>query len=261
MKTTKNLFYLFIVSVFTFTACSPEEPQKPEVLTTTITFEDVELGETGYWNGDLSGTLKEEESSWGEILSNYYGGFSSNGIYFENIYTPKYFSWSGFACSAKTDTETADYSNEGSVIVGSGAEESVNYAVIYNNASLSCEADEYGYFTAKSAMIANATWTYYEIKNGSYTSAKFTDGNWFKLIITGYLNDTETGTVEYYLADYQNGKTFVSDKWESVDLSKLGKVNKITFSLDSDVTSSFGITVPVYACIDNIEFEQTIPTE
>jgi hypothetical protein len=58
-------------------------------------------------------------------------------------------------------------------------------------------------------------------------------GDWFKLIITGFLNKAQTAVVEYYLADFRDGKSFLSNKWNKVDVSALGKVDKVVFTFDS----------------------------
>jgi hypothetical protein len=41
--------------------------------------------------------------------------------------------------------------------------------------------------------------------------------------------------------------------WNDIDLSGLGYVKQLSFSFDSNVKNEFGILIPTYACIDNIE--------
>ena len=100
--------YAMAAMALMFASCEKEETTE----TRLITFEDVNLGENGYWDGsDLSGTSKVEES-YGSQVTNYYGSFADNGFVFENVYTPDWYSWKGFACSSLTDTETAGYANQ-----------------------------------------------------------------------------------------------------------------------------------------------------
>ena len=86
---------------------------------------------------------------------------------------------------------------------------------------------------------------------------KFTTGDWFKLIITGYKNEVETAKVEFYLADFRAGKSSIINKWTKVDLEKLNEVDKIKFTMESSDIGDYGMNTPAYACIDNIEFEAT----
>jgi hypothetical protein len=82
--------------------------------------------------------------------------------------------------------------------------------------------------------------------------------DWFKVTITGYLNNVQTSSVDYYLADFRNGKSFISRSWNKVDVSALGKVDKVTFAFSSSDNGAFGMNTPAYVCIDDIEFTQTV---
>ncbi len=82
--------------------------------------------------------------------------------------------------------------------------------------------------------------------------------SWCKLIITGVRADgTDSGTVEFYLADFRtdDAKGIVKE-WTKVDLSALGSVAKLRFEMDSsDVDEFFGaraLNNPTYFCIDDI---------
>ncbi len=106
-------------------------------------------------------------------------------------------------------------------------------------------------------MLTNSTYTYRTILNGNTFSKKFVTGDWFKVIITGYKNGIQTGQVEYYLADFRNGKSFILKTWTSIELSGLGgEVDKVIFTFDSSDKGQWGINTPTYVCIDNIYFTQ-----
>ena len=82
MKTQKLLWAILICSI-AFVSCKDD----PETKTYLITFEDVELDSSGYWDGsDMKGIEKEETEEWG-TTTNYYGLFISNYAEFENKYT------------------------------------------------------------------------------------------------------------------------------------------------------------------------------
>jgi len=240
-----NLFLVVIAAAFVFVSCEPEDETK----TTLVDFEDVVLSVDGSWNGsDLSGTPLKEEA-WGTPITNYYGSFSSTSINFNNIYTSEWDSWKGFACSSKTDTVTAGWGNQYSVSSGIGAFNSTKFALAYESASFTCPSDNNGPFSIKSLMVSNSTYAYRYMK-------AFTKGSWLKVIVTGYISNIETSKVEYYLSDFRDNKNVLLNKWDKVDVSALGSVDKVTLTVESN-----DVMAPAYVCIDNIEFTQTISTK
>lgn len=103
-------------------------------------------------------------------------------------------------------------------------------------------------YTVKSAYFTNATYSYLAMQEGNAYAKKFTDEDWFKLTLTGTLADKETGKVEIYLAKDGN----ILNTWTSADLSALGTVDKITFSMSSSDTGQFGMNTPAYFCMDKL---------
>lgn len=245
--------YAMAAMALMFASCEKEETTE----TRLITFEDVNLGENGYWDGsDLSGTQKDEES-YGSQVTNYYGSFADNGFVFENVYTPDWYSWKGFACSSLTDTETAGYANQYSVVAGQGAAGSKKFALAFDdNATFTCTYPEgYTTCTLKSMMVCNGTYACLDMRDGSGYGKKFADGDWFKVTIAGYTGETQTGAVEYYLADFRDGKTFINNSWEQVDLTPLGAPEKVVFTFDGSDKGDYGLNTPKYVFIDNIAVE------
>jgi len=244
MKSIKFLLSAAFVA-FLFSSCQPES-NMPDSFTvsTFVDFESVKLNADSIWNG-----------------SNGSGSFTTKVAAFNNKYNSTYFSWSGFACSAKKDRVTAGYANQYSVSAGSGAAGSKQFAIAYGTATMLCDSNSYGNFSIKSIGITNSTYAYLDMKNGSNYSKKFVAGDWYKVTITGYLNNVKTAAVDYYLADFRNGKTFLPNTWNKVDVSALGNVDKVIFTFDSSDKGQWGMNTPAYACIDNIEFTQSISTK
>ena len=242
----RNLFYCAIALTFLFVSCTPEEPEVT-INSYIIDFEDVVLCEHGYINGsDGSGKFI---SGNGEFLNTY--TVSEWGAF-----------WDGFACSNHTDVETTGFMNEFSAITGKGANNSAQYAVGFmpfeSDLTFNFPKNEQGYFKIKSMMVTNSTYAYLAMKDGDDYAKKFSANDWYKITIKGYKGETETGSVDYYLADFRAGKSFISDKWEKVDVSALGEVDKVAFLFDSTDKSPFGMNNPTYVCIDNIEFTQEV---
>lgn len=248
MKTNKLFFLAGVLSVV-LASCQPET-QIPDTVTakTTVDFEGVTLNSNGYWEGsDLSGAF-----------------VSANSI-FKNSYNASWASWTGFACSANKDTVTAGYGNQYSVIAGSGALNSKKFAIAYDSAAFMCPANTYGNFSIKSLYITNSTYAYQGLKNGNYgvggIGKKFAAGDWFKVTIKGYKVGVLTSGLDVYLADFRDGKSTILKSWTKIDVSALGQVDLVTFTFDSTDKSGGWLNTPAYACIDNIEFTQTISTK
>lgn len=261
MRIQKLLLSAVLVAALGFVSCQKETT---ETKTYLIGFENVPLGSINYWNGsDLSGELKEEPASWDPtvIEKNYYGGFESEVAVFKNKFTPGEYgdSWLGFACSALGDTKTPGIENQYSCIAGSGANMSGKFGLAFGqDATFECPKNEYGYLTIKNILLTNSTYTYCTIKEGNDFSRKFDSGDWFKVSITGYKDAKQTAYVDYYLADFREGKKFISDSWVKVDISALGEVDRVVFTFDSSDKGDYGVNTPMYVCVDNIEFKQEV---
>ena len=94
---------------------------------------------------------------------------------------------------------------------------------------------------------------------------KFTAANkdYFKLIVKGYEGTTAKGTVEYYLACKEGASAehpkwdFVRNEWVKVNLTSLGKVDKLVFELESsDVDPGGKMLTPPYFCLDGIRIKK-----
>ncbi len=254
MKAIKFRFFCFLLAtaaILNFTSCDKDDDD--DTATITIDFEDVTLNPDGYWNGsDLSGTPVSEES-WGEITTNYYGSFKSGIAAFNNKYTEEWYSWSGFACSSLTDKTNPELSNQYSVYADGGASGSQKFAIAFVDGTSDFQFQTGVEKTIHSVMVNNSTYTYYVLKDGNPFSTAFTAGDWFKVIFTGYnAQGNITGTKDFYLADFQSGKSYICSEWTKVDLSALGKINRIEISMSSSDTYMDYMNTPAYVCLDNL---------
>lgn len=107
-------------------------------------------------------------------------------------------------------------------------------------------------YNAKECYVTNCVSAYLAIKDQNPgpmgTVKKWTAQDKFTLTIKGFNGENETGTIEFLLAD---GLDIVST-WQQVDLTKLGKVTKIQFSLSSTDVGQWGINTPLYFCLDQL---------
>ncbi len=109
--------------------------------------------------------------------------------------------------------------------------------------------------------VCNSPYVYYSMRQGSSFSKKFEQGDWLKLVAHGVDSDAqETGSVEIYLADCRSENTdewTMLDTWKWVNVSSLGKVASVYFTMESSDVGDYGMNTPAYFCIDRF----TISTE
>jgi len=208
------------------------------------TFEDLALPPESYWNGS-------DES----------GGFTSGSAYFNNNYNSDWSSWDGFSYSNITDTTTAGMAAQYNAITGAGQGNSANYAIGYVGwASLPTitldTAD-----VVEGLYVTNNNYVCYSMLDGDAFSKKFggdsgNDPDWFMLTITGKdVDGLVTGTVDFYLADYRfadNSADYIVNTWQYVDLTSLGAVKSLEFSLSSSDVGDWGMNTPAYFALDTL---------
>jgi len=97
--------------------------------------------------------------------------------------------------------------------------------------------------------------------NGDAFSKKFggesgNDQDWFMLTITGKdVDGVVTGTVDFYLADYRfadNSTDYIVNTWQYVDLTSLGTVKSLEFTLSSSDVGDWGMNTPAYFALDTL---------
>jgi len=188
------------------------------------------------------------------------GGFSSGNIFVANSYNENYGSWSGWAISNTTDTLTPGFMNQYSSITGGGVDGSSTYAVSFFASNMVLTGEGAGK-VVDGMYITNNTYAYLSMRDGDQFAKKFggVDGNdpdFFLLTIKKYFNGAlSTDSIDFYLADYRfedNSQDYIVDEWTYLDLSSLGNVDSLQFTLMSSDTSSFGFNTPGYFCVDNV---------
>ncbi len=214
-------------------------------------FDDLSLAPESYWNG-----------------SDGSGGFRSGAGWYNNNYNSTYGSWDGFSYSNITDTTSKGYSAQYNAITGSGQGGTANYAVGYVNtwgSSLPTITFD-NQSVIDGLYVTNNNYAYYSMLEGDSYAKKFggDDGNdpdWFLLTITGKdASGQTTGSVEFYLADYRftdNSLDYIVNTWQWVDLSSLGTVKSLEFSLTSSDVGQYGMNTPAYFVIDTVVPEPT----
>ena len=206
------------------------------------TFEDVQLGSNGIWQPPIG---SNEMSSGGWLFTNN----TQNGY------------WGGFTASNRTDLSQTGLNAQYTAASGCGYDGSTQYAVAY---TMGVQTDVYAtdgqLHTVTGCYVTNNLWTYQDILQGGYGELPYggstgNDPDWFKVTATGKNASGQTvGTLDFYLADYRfanNEEDYVLNTWEWFDLSPLGDVATISFSLSSSRGSGYNMITPAYFCMDN----------
>ena len=232
----KNLKVLVIalVCVGMFAAC-----EKKEEIVNVATFENISLGVD---------SINSYPSDGIQTWSSGDFGFST-GVAYEGTY---YFNYvvSGQKSNAYASFADQYHSAPGGPVAGN------NFAVAYldsytEGASLNIKYSGFATYRP-GTYVTNNAYAASVIKTGNDYSRAFKDGDYFKLTFTGYLAGVKVGSVDFYLADYRNGKNLIVKEWTYVELGvALGIVDEIRCSLESTDTGDYGMNTPAYFCLDN----------
>lgn len=205
----------------------------------------------------------EEEPLSSEEPYNQKAPFGSGSFAFSNSYNAEWKSWSGFALAASADTiYSGDLTQQYNNVIGGGQElegKSKQYAVAY------CPGDNPAWGTynpvvtvmpgsdrkvqLEGVYLTNTAWVKSFATRGdkNFGRPAFEEGSFFIVTITA-----DNGKkVEVPLIDYRNKKREVVNDWKWVDLSSLGEVKTLKFSILS--SDSYA---PSYFAMDNLHIKQ-----
>lgn len=209
-------------------------------------FEEFELSENSFLNG-----------------STVSGEFIGKGITLPNDYNAEFDSWQGWSISNVTDDETPGFTNQYSAITGSGHDGSSNYAVSFQFAQNIIRVND-GPQVVEGLYITNSTYAFLSMRDGDPFAKKFggatgDDEDYFLVTIEGFKAGEQVDTfMNFMLADYRfddSSEDYILDEWTWMDLSFLGEVDSIGFSLSSSDNGEFGMNTPAYFCIDDVTLQ------
>jgi len=217
-------------------------------------FDDYVLATDSHYSGNMTVD---------ELYGNYDTSYINSGyVSLENHSEGNYASWGGFAISNEIDTTTVGYENQYSVYTGaaqSGSNFAVGYMDSFNdyNPTMILAST----MVVDELYLTNTTYTALDMLNGSAYSKKFggesgDDEDWLKVVIEGFdANGNSTATVDFYLADFRfadNALDYIVDDWELIDLTSLGQVKSLVFTMESSDTGMFGMNTPSYFAMDTV---------
>ena len=239
----KKYFYLAIALCmgFAVTSCGDDDENVPVVKTATLDFEGSnwsalipegqaygkatliygDAAKSYAWSDEKTGLNGGLTLAWGGDY-----GFAEGGTVVSN-----------YVDADLVEHATADY--QLSVPVGNGSN---NFAVVYCDASIKF-ADGVSR-VINSMQVCPTTYLLGEMKNGGYGKALTEKGDYVTLTITA--DNEKTVTIDFA----RDGS--ILDTWKTVDLSSLGKVNSLAFTMDGSDKSDYGMKHPQYFAFDNV---------
>ena len=218
---------------------------------TTAGLENVTLATNSYWNGATANPT---------VSTN--GNFTSGNVIFPNTYNGAYGGYweSGWSYSNMKDSTTAGYTNEYSARTAAGYTNSANYAVAMGGAKLKFNTAAQGK-QMTGCYVTNGTFAAISMRDGDSYAKKFggptgTDPDWFKLKIQKYLGGvlSPNDSVVFYLADYRfanNAQDYIVKTWQYINLTSIGNVDSLVFSLTSSDNTGGYMNTPNFFCLDN----------
>lgn len=206
----------------------------------------------------------DETFEWFEfppfMFSHLHGEDSSWGGYY----------WDGFTVCKSSYNATGGLAHQWSNMAGGGinADGSVNpeqpYLVcywgdFYGNEGAKMMFDDGNAYYVKGMYVNNTPYAYYCCADeNSFGRPLNQEGDYFKLIAHGVdESGAETGTAEIELCGFHNGQFSGITEWTWFDMSALGQVSGIFFTMDSSDKSENGINTPTYFAMDRLTVSDT----
>lgn len=108
-------------------------------------------------------------------------------------------------------------------------------------------------FEPVGVYVCNAPWTYYTSQHGWLSSRAFVEGDHIDLNAVGVARDGSERTASVKLMDYSGGALKALNEWTYMDLSSLGEVTSVYFTVTSTDVGEYGINSANYFCLDKFQ--------
>lgn len=213
-----------------------------------------------------------EEGYWAECYEPASAvGATIDGVHFTHTATVtewdgiKYYSWNGFCPSEVFDL--TDYTDEGTwldhqwaamesqawhtthkayVIGDWDVREDAHPETLTGTESCVISLADGQAFIPLTLSVSNAAYAYYTMVNGSAFSRPFTESDYLRLIVTGFLDGEKTGTTQIDLAA---ANTYLTNFTE-LDIAAVGaRVDRLVFTMEGSDSGQWGLNTPAYFAI------------
>ena len=112
-------------------------------------------------------------------------------------------------------------------------------------------------FEPAGVYVCNHPWPYYGCEHGDGFGRAFEEGDYFELVAHGVTADRGETTVSMNLVEFTNGELRAANDWTYFDLSELGEVVSVYFTLNSTDSGAYGMNTAAYFCMDKFQVKST----
>lgn len=267
----KTKFFVAVVTATMISTSMSAQSVSNDVIVLDLSKATTELtfnSNSGMWDGTFDDDETEIESQVFSFVHNSMGDYNT---------------WWGFTASNSADNSertnyvTYQYSNMAKGGIALNADGSIKtdsygavvtsadmpYLVAFAMTGFSKHPADMAFNTDKDYEVIGAyfnlnSYAYYSIMNGDGFARAFTNGDKFTLTVHGIGTDGSEKTVDVSLASYVNGNITINRGWMYVDLSTLGTVNQIWFSMSSTDSGAYGMNTPAYFCMDKLMVREAV---
>lgn len=230
---------------------------------TKLTFEEADGSWTGTYDEDIESidsqcfsfihsAITDYFTWWGFTVSN-----AANNSYQENLLNSQF-------CNMAAGGIVLDESGKVKLNEAGAPEISaeVPYMVAYYGEFFSARPtqmvfNDQNLYEPQGVYINLTAYPYYCLEFGNAPARPFTNGDSFSLTIHGVAADETEKTVKVDLASYTNGDLTLNRGWKYVDLTSLGAVNELYFTMESTDTGAWGMNTPSYFALDKLSVKQS----
>ena len=103
--------------------------------------------------------------------------------------------------------------------------------------------------------VCNHPWPYYGCVHGDGSARAFEEGDFFELKAVGVAADGTETTTSINLVEFTDGELKALNDWTFFDLSSLGEVTSVYFTLNSTDVGAYGMNTAAYFCMDKFQVE------
>ncbi len=234
----------------------------------------IEYGDNNVWTecyNDVDYTWLEFGDENGEfMLSHLIGGEGSSwGGYYWDGFTPAI---GGDVTDYGQDSNSGGWTvNYGGCMAGGGcvinadgtvtADPSQPYFVAYyanfwgfpTNEVKFINKDGDEVFEPLGVYVCNHPWPYYGCAHGDGSSNAFEEGDYFELTAVGVGVDGTEKSVSINLIEFTDGELKALNDWTYFDLSSLGEVTSVYFTMNSTDVGPYGMNTAAYFCMDKFQ--------
>ena len=108
-------------------------------------------------------------------------------------------------------------------------------------------------FEPVGVYVCNHPWPYYGCAHGDDFGRAFEEGDYFELTAHGVDAEGNETTVSMNLIEFTDGELKAANDWTFFDLSSLGEVVSVYFTLTSTDVGAYGMNTAAYFCMDKFQ--------